>query len=170
MTVWVVLGLGLQLVGIGLAIGALTSTWRRHGEGRQFLPEAAQARSWVQRVILRRQPQRAAVAGGGTAGVTVRADAAVGFAPLAADADIDAIRDVLRRRMAMYDQDIQDLKDALAAHQRTVTERLTQIESESREADDELRGKLAHVAVGSIRLQMAGLILVGIGSVLTVVG
>ena len=90
--------------------------------------------------------------------------------PLPPDASTEQILELFRRRQVMFDEDIRELRGTLNKVDRETTDRLAQLEADSQRGDAELREKVSHVALGSIRLQMLGLIFVGAGSVLATLG
>lgn len=147
----------LQAVGTVIAIGALASTWRKHGEGRSLVPVPAWAR-------LRRR-RELTVAGASHAGFG-SAEPGTGGTELflTEDARDDAIMRILGNRESVI---VGERLDRFREDVLTQVRALVDADRLTRQADTALRRRMTDIAVGSIRAQMIGLILVGVGTVLS---
>jgi hypothetical protein len=148
----------LQAVGTVIAMGALASTWRKHGEGQPLVPVPAWAR-------LRRRRRELTVGGASHAGFG-SAEPGTGGTELflTEDARDDAIMRILGNRESVI---VGERLDRFREDVLTQVRALVDADRLARQADAALRRRMTDIAVGSIRAQMIGLILVGVGTVLS---
>lgn len=168
---WVLSGLLLTLVGIGCGVCALRRTWLEHAED-SFLPDAALLRGHVRDLagrIFPRLRERKIVSGDvglvSTSEIGVAGALTVAVTPREG-ASADELIAHLLRRMERAERVADNDRAAAAAETAHVRADLTSV---ARRVDEEalrLETLTKSVAVGTVQLQIVGLILIGAGTVL----
>ena len=150
----------LQALGTVIAMGALRSTWRQHGDARRFVPRPSRPR-WLRL----RGPSTDVTIEGTTAQGTATADAEIVHTEqLPEDASMETIMRVFAQRSSFI---VGEHVDRLDLVMRDQVRQLSEVDAASRQGDAELMHKVTDIAVGSVRAQMLGLIFVGAGTVLS---
>ncbi len=164
-TICAITGLILTLVGTVLAGAALIGDWRDHGGGQPLIPLIGRARTWLVRNVLRRRPEVHSVTGTASAAWGVTASAA-GYVSPPSNAPVDVQMRFVRERLLA-------LESRMGSERRELDQRIDRVQTEVRAADarshaaiGELETKVRDVATGSVRLELSGLFLVGVGSII----
>ncbi len=162
------MGVALQLLGTGLAAWALWKDWREHGGGRPLVPAIARGVAWARRKL---GPSPTTITGSGAAVAAVRV-AGVGrvVVPVADDAPVEDQLRFLRDRLGFLLDDLDAVRGAVGEVERDLTEKVSEVAAESSKRTAALDERLARVATGSVRLELMGLVLVGVGSVFGALG
>jgi hypothetical protein len=162
----------LSLGGVLCAAVAFVKTWQEHGE-EPLYPQIARRmrtlRGWVRRVLLRQQPQVVAVTGIGTLGMTGSARGVVSAPPIPDDAELAEkvallVRHV-RHLQAQAETDRQRHDDEVRAIRAT----LDTVSGRFHDATLAVESKVKSMVLDTIRLQLVGLFLVGVGTILLAV-
>lgn len=163
MLAFLIIGLSLNVAGIGLAVSALWQEWGEHGRG-DFLPWLATA--W-RRVTRRRVHHVGEAHLGVGVGITAWVGTATGHAP-DADLSVDQRVDRLRHDVDALTAQLraQDSRQAQAVGK--VTEAVNEARAEAQSGISDVREMARMVAVGTLRRQMFGLVLIGLGSLVSV--
>jgi hypothetical protein len=166
--VWGWGGLTLQIVGTLLAGDALLGDWRQHAQGRPLVPVVTRGVRWVRRRFGRSRPVT-------ITGVTAMAVALAGAGTLTATV-APPEGALLEEHVAFLQSRMDELSKEIAAA-RILARTIEQgARSDMDKAETELRGEVAklhetvvEVATGSVRQELLGLVLVGIGSILSAI-
>ncbi|TKG67533.1 hypothetical protein [Prauserella endophytica] len=161
-TYLVCVGLVLTLAGTSCGALALYRNHQKYGSGLLF-PKLARLKSDLSRVIRRRGPN--VRAGAGTATLRLETSGATGVAEKAISATapfdqqvaliLERIREVEGRLTERHRRDIKEMKESIHT-----------LKASSEAADQSITRLAKDVAAGSVQLQLWGLILVGIGTIL----
>ncbi|MFC6156099.1 hypothetical protein [Kribbella jiaozuonensis] len=162
MRICAIVGLVLTLIGTVLAVVALVQDWNEHGGGKPLIPVAARLWRW-----LRRTPRVHSVSADTTASWNVAAATGEVYVSPPSDAGVDVQMRFVRERLIA-------LEARIAKERREVDRRINDVETAGREADArsqtalaEVNDKIREVATGSVRLELWGLGLVGVGSIVS---
>jgi len=157
-------GLILTTVGTVLAGWALWQDWRVHAGGEPLIPVLAKARRWLVMRVLRRPPGTHVVGKAVSTSWDVHATA-TGYVAPPSNAPVDVQMRFVRER-------IQALEATIAKQRQELDQRIDRVQSDSRKADAESRqaiadltGTVRELATGSVRMELVGLVLVGVGSI-----
>ncbi|MFI5709806.1 hypothetical protein [Kribbella sp. NPDC051620] len=165
-TLCAISGLVLTVAGTLLAAMALIGDWRDHGGGEPLIPMIARARAWFRRHVLGRKPEVHSVSGQVTAhwGVTA---SATGYVSPPSNAPVDVQMRFVRERLIALESRIGTERQELDQKIGRLQEDAQATNARSQKAIDELEVKVRDVATGSVRLDLFGLVLVGVGSIVS---
>jgi hypothetical protein len=154
------------MVGTVLAGWALVGDWRDHGGGEPLIPILARVWTWFSRHVLRRLPVVHTVSGQLNA-TGVFTASATGYASPPSNAPVDEQMRFVRERLLA-------LESRIGTERQEVNQKIDRIQADGQAADarlhatmEELQTKVREVATGSVRLELLGLVLVGIGSIIS---
>jgi hypothetical protein len=170
------LGGGLELVGLALAAVGFRQTWTAHAGDEQFW---APAREWAMRRkapficwlrrVLRRPRHTTVGAGAATAaGAALDARAKIGWGPLPDPiSDLATFAAVVHERLNRLHSTVQDLEHALKEERKTRERADEEVRTDLSAKIDEVANLSRDVAVGGIRLQLAGWFFLLVGLVVS---
>ncbi|MGZ4523683.1 MAG: hypothetical protein ACXVXP_06990 [Mycobacteriaceae bacterium] len=163
-----IIGLLLNLAGTVLAGTALVDDWREHSGGRPLLPWLASARTWVVLRILRPKPKTIELGAHLNATVGITAMGGTIRTIPSADASTDLQVEYLRREVealhARIGSEVGELRKSVA----DVKGSLDEAQREAAAATKSVEELARKIATGTVRKQMLGLLLIGVGSVVSV--
>lgn len=160
-----IIGLVLTLVGTVLAGWALWQDWRAHSGGKPLIPALAKARVWFVRRVLRRAPQTRTVYGHGSLHAHAGVLSASGYASPPSNAPVDVQMRFVRERLLALDARIAKERHELGQRLDQVEAAAQKADADTREAIADVEAKVREVATGSVRMELVGLVLVGLGSI-----
>ncbi|WP_369252406.1 hypothetical protein [Geodermatophilus amargosae] len=138
--------------------------------GRPVFPRLTASTAWIRRHVLRRR--RKAIALSGTANATLSATGtltATGEVELPPDATPEQQFEYVRERLAGLQGQLYRLDRSVGEAERRLGQQINEVHAESQRRDDELQESVRRVATGSVKRELKGLLLVGVGSVLTAI-
>ncbi|RBY95248.1 hypothetical protein DQ237_14285 [Blastococcus sp. TF02-8] len=162
-------GLASTVWGISLAWTAAVNDYRTFA-GRPVFPRLTALTAWFRRHVLRQR--REVVVLGGMANATLSATGtltATGEVGLPPDATPEQQFEYVRERLAGLQGELYRLDRSVGETERRLSQEISQIHAESQRRDDELQESVRRVATGSVKRELKGLLLVGIGSLLTAI-
>lgn len=159
-------GLALSLVGTALAWRALWRDWQAHAGGRPLVPAVAKARMWFVRRVLRRPPAKHAVGAEVALSWGVAVNAA-GYVAPPSNAPVDVQMRFVRERLLALEARIGDERRELDHRIDGVQTAAQDADAKSRAAIAEVEAQVREVATGSVRMELSGLLLVGVGSIVS---
>lgn len=168
-TLLTVAGTVLSLVGIACAVVAYQGTWQEHGDGPLY-PRIASWRARVRfyvRWIL--GGPRNVVLGAGVAtaaAASVSGRMTVTGPDIPSDADLDRKVELLIRRVENIEREAADDRSHQAREAMALREAIDKTSSNATQMAAEIEAKAKSMVLGSIRLQLFGLGLVGAGTLL----
>ncbi|SRR6266508_1234502 len=161
-----IVGLVLTMAGTLLAGLALWLDWRAHAGGEPLIPVVAKTRRWLVWWALRRPAVTHSVGASLTAQWRV-STAASGYAAPPSNAPVDVQMRFVRERITA-------LEETIASQRREVDQNIDHVQTqahaaavESRVAIAAVEAKIREVATGSVRMELVGLMLVGVGSIIS---
>lgn len=167
MNVCVIVGLLLNITGTLLAGRALQLDWQAHGQGRPLLPWLVQSLGWVRVHVLRRRGTIHAVLGS-IASVSSVGEVSVWMTPA-----VPAETDPVDAQIAYLRRAVDALREQVAAHRNetnAMVDRVAQSVAEARKdaqtAVSRVEEMARDIAVGTVKLQMLGLFLIGSGTII----
>lgn len=169
---WVLSGLIVTLLGIACGIAALARTWTEHASG-PMLPDpkvAGQRACALATRLLPRLRKRPVVTGGGRALASVDAigvgDAVSVRVRPGNNATADELIEHLLRRVDRLENVTDEDRATASAETAAVRADLAFVSERVHEEALRLEALTKSVAVGTVRLQLVGLILIGVGTAL----
>lgn len=165
---WSIVGVTLQVCGIGLAAWALRDNLRSYGENPAVIPAVSRAIAWVRRRLSR--PVQLRVHGGRVTATTTWVGIAHGEAPVGEDAPLIEQMAFMRRRMARLYDDVADVREKAAQTRKELEARISDIDVRAAGRTAHLESQRARVAAGSARQELLGLFLVVVGTVVSAFG
>ncbi len=162
-------GLALTLWGTALAWTAAVDDYRTFGGGHVF-PRLAAVTAWFRRHVLRQRREPIVISG--TASATVSASGtltATGEVGLPPDATPEQQFEYVRERLAGLQGQVYRLERSVGEREHRLAQQISEIHAESQRRDADLQASVVRVATGSVKRELKGLLLVGIGSVVTAV-
>jgi hypothetical protein len=163
-------GLVLTVWGTTLAWTAAVDDFETFDGGDVF-PRLAAVTAWFRRHVLRQR--RDATVHGSTAHVTLSAPAGtltgtgeVGPPP---DATPEQRFEYVRERLAGLQGELYRLDRSVGEAEQRLAQQIGEIHAESQRRDDELHESVRRVATGSVKRELKGLVLVGLGSLVSAI-
>jgi len=162
-------GTALSLVGIACAVVAYRGTWQEHADG----PLYPQIAAWLANIrlcvrrIFGRSPRVVAVAGAAVAAVASASGRMTVTGPaIPSDADLDRKVELLIRRVENIEREAADDRGHHAREVAALRETIDKTSSNAAQMAVGIEAKAKSMVLGSIRLQLFGLGLIGAGTVL----
>lgn len=169
-----VVGLVLQIGGTILAGLALWDDWREHGHGQPLVPAAARAGDALRERWRRFRGRPTVVEAHLMADGALVADAITvtkrDDTEIPEDASPDEIRRIFNRRMSFLNADLEDVRREVRAAEQRIDEKLERAEALSAAQHTAAERRFTALATGRIRQELLGLVLVGIGSIISAFG
>jgi len=172
---WLVLallgvGTALNLFGLYCGWRAFVAAWDTYGEGNLWpwlAAAVARARSVLRRLTFRGQRDAHALSVSGaamsTSSASVRVTARMGFPDEASDAE--RIASLVRAVRGIYDELAED-RSIANRRDMEVSQRLSELSTMIGDESRRLEGLSKEIASGDVRLQLVGLMAIGLGTVL----
>jgi hypothetical protein len=147
---------------------ALYQDWREHSGGRPLIPPVyPQMASWA-RQTFRRTAGASAVGTISLADTAAVADALTVEKTISEeDASTEAVMRVFGKRLSFLQADMDEVRTELDKVRDEFMRQIGEVASDLTGTAMELRSTVSKVATGSVRWELSGLVLVGIGSVLS---
>ncbi|MBB6569463.1 hypothetical protein HPO96_10640 [Kribbella sandramycini] len=158
----------LTLVGTVLAAAALVGDWRAHRGGEPLIPLSGRLWRWFKKRVLLRKPSVHRVSVGRATSWDVAA-AATGYSAPPSNAPVDVQMRFVRERLIALERRIGSERQEVDQKIARVQEATQAMNARSESSLNELRETVRDLATGSVRLELLGLILVGVGSVIAAV-
>jgi hypothetical protein len=162
-------GTVLSLVGIACAVVAYQGTWQEHGDGPLYPRIAswlARARFRVRRIFGRSPGVVVGVGAAVAAAASASGRMTVTGPAIPSDADLDRKVELLIRRVENIEREAADDRSHQAREVMALREEIDKTSSNAAQMAAEIDAKAKFMVLGSIRLQLFGLGLVGAGTVL----
>lgn len=162
-------GAALSLVGIVCAVVAYRGTWREHADGPlypRFATWMSRTRRRVRRMFGRPPVTVTGVATAVAGAVTMSARGTVTGPTIPPDADLNSKVELLIRRVENIEREAADDRNYQASEVVALREAIDKTSSNAAQMAAEIEAKAKSMVLGSIRLQLFGLGLVGAGTVL----
>ncbi|MGY1652865.1 hypothetical protein [Geodermatophilus sp. SYSU D01119] len=161
---WV--GLGLQL------LGTVTAAWaafdmHRKNDGEEIVPGLRRAVAAVRRLF--RRPQVVYMDGIASARATAHAPTVYVITPAAEDAPLAEQVRYLRTRLAQVEDHLDRTKTRLADADRGIVDQVRETEERLDGQVTALAGRVTSNATDGVRLELFGLLVAGVGSVISTV-
>jgi hypothetical protein len=158
-----IIGLFLNIAGVSLAGWALRQDYRKHAR-KPLLPWAA-AREWfIVRVL--RQTRSVTVHGGTAKGTFAVVVSATGIVTPAADAPMDSQIAYLRDQVMTLHSMIGEQGRKISAEIGNVDRAVREARQDAQDAVTSVEGMARDIATGTVKIQLFGLLLIGIGSII----
>ena len=161
------IGLLLNVAGVTLAGWALGQDYRKHAD-QPMLPKVAAAKRWFLVKVLR-QTRSVTIPGGKATGTVTFTGSGTGFATPAADAPVDHQIAYLRDQVLKLHNRISEQRSEITEEINTVRQSVTDAARDAHEAVASVRDMARDIATGTVKIQMLGLLLVGLGSAVAAV-
>jgi hypothetical protein len=160
-------GLLLTMIGTVLAAAALLQDWRDHAGGEPLVPVLARARQRLARSVrsLLGKTPSAHVVGAHAALQANATMTASGYVAPPSNAPVDVQMRFVRERLLALEARIAKERGELNQKIDQVQQDGQAAEARSRNAIADVEAKVREVATGSVRMELVGLVLVGIGSI-----
>jgi hypothetical protein len=163
-----ILGLLLNIVGTVLAGRALVDDWREHAEGRPLIPWLLPVRKWLLTVVRHNRLHQVTSTRSTSWNVNITGEGRVNRLIPEAGAPINAQIDYLRREVErLYLQMEVNRQEGTTSIDR-VTAALMAAQNEAATATTNVERLARKIATGTVRMEMLGLLLIGLGSVVSV--
>jgi hypothetical protein len=166
-TLLTVIGTILSLVGTGCAVVAYRSTWSEHGDG-PLLPQVAgwmaRAQNRVHQLLGKPRTRVVALSGVAEIGMSGSARLVVSGPAIPDDADIEQQIALLIRRVENLERQATDDRDHATREVRAVRDVIDKTAAEAVQASAQVEAKAKAMVLDSIRIQLVGLGLVGVGT------
>lgn len=158
-----IIGLVLNIAGVSLAGWALRQDYRKHAR-RPLLPWAA-AREWFMVKVLR-QTRSINVNVGSVRGTIAVVSSATGIVTPAADAPMDSQIAYLRDQVMTLHTMIGEQGRKISAEIAKVDRAVGEARQDAQEAVTNIEEMARDIATGTVKIQLSGLLLIGIGSII----
>jgi hypothetical protein len=163
--IFTLIGLAVTLAGVGCGIWALVLTWTEHGSGALW-PLAGRVGRWLRTAPQRLfgRPAAVPVSGGDQGSFEEDGHVDKQWEPLPADAPMDAVIGRLVERLDQLESDSSRDRARYKAGLERARAESAELGTQLGQARHDLEALTRSVAVSTARLQIIGLILVGIGT------
>lgn len=169
-TILTVIGTILSLLGTGCAVVAYRSTWQEHGDG-PLLPRVANWMARMQNRIRRfiGKPRTRTIAVGGAISVeaALSARAVVTGPTIPGDAGLDRRVELLILRVENMERQAAEDRSHQARELAAVRDGIDKVSMEATQAAAAVEEKAKAMVLDSVRIQLLGLVLVGVGPCLS---
>ena len=165
---WELVGVCLQTFGLAVTGRGLWLDHRQYGEDQPFVPALAKAADWL-RQKLGRAPAITVTPDVVGTGSLVAAPAVL-ESQLPDDAPIDEVMRVFEARLAFLRAGMDEVRQEMNERDSAIRQLVDKVQSEARQGDAALRTRLSRMATDRVRVEMFGLIVAGVGSIVGVLG